>query len=241
VPLLERAVQRAPRSPAARNNLALAFKELGRFEQATPHLEAALALDPQYLPALHNLGNNLVATGRVAEGVARFLAVLEHDPRNMPALYALSTITDYALDDAAIARIDGLLAQPQVTGTSRQLLHMAAAAARDRRGEHDSAIRHAITSGGLRRALDRRAGHGFFRDRHARLVEALIAVFPGTGAAAGPVTAPGLATDVPVFVVGMPRSGTTLVEQILASHPRVHGAGEADAIALAATALDLPP
>jgi len=233
VTLLERAVQLAPRSPEARNNLALALKELGREDEATPHLEAALAINPRYLPAIHNLGNNLVAIGRVKEGVARFLEVLDRDPHNMPALYALSTITDYALDDAAVAKIEGLLAQPAVVGEGRQLLHMAAAAARDRRGEHDAAIRHAITSGGLRRALDRRAGRGFFRDRHARLIESLSAAFPGPGAAASS----GLASDVPVFVVGMPRSGTTLVEQILASHPRVHGAGEADAIAQAAMTL----
>ncbi|MFM8953727.1 MAG: tetratricopeptide repeat protein [Planctomycetaceae bacterium] len=233
VPLLERAVQLAPRSPEARNNLALALKELGREGEATPHLEAALALNPRYLPAVHNLGNNLVAIGRVKEGVARFLEVLDRDPHNMAALYALSTITDYTLDDAAVAMIDGLLAQPTVTGEARQLLHMAAAAARDRRGEHDPAIRHAITSGGLRRALDRRAGRGFVRDQHARLMDALIAAFPGVGAA----VSSGLGSDVPVFVVGMPRSGTTLVEQILASHPQVHGAGETDAIAQAAMTL----
>ncbi|MFM7291923.1 MAG: tetratricopeptide repeat-containing sulfotransferase family protein [Planctomycetia bacterium] len=232
-PLLERAVHRAPRSPEARNNLALALKELRRDDEATPHLEAALALNPRYLPALHNLGNNLVATGRTAEGVARFLEVLDHDPLNLPALYALATITDHPLDDQALAKIDALLARPATTGERRQLLHMAAAAARDRRGDHDTAIRHAITSGGLRRALDRRAGRGFYRDRHARLGAALAEAFPGLGAAASS----GLASDQPVFVVGMPRSGTTLVEQILASHPLVHGAGEADEIPLAATAL----
>lgn len=233
LPLLERAIARAPRSPEARNNLALALKSLGREEEATPHLEAALALNPRYLPAIHNLGNNLVAVGRVADGVAKFLEVLDSDPHNLPALYSLATVTDHPLDDAALAKIDRLLAEPGLVAEGRQLLHMAAAAARDRRGDHDAGIRHAIESGSLRRALDRRAGRGFFRDRHTRLVEALIEAFPA--GAAWPSS--GLDTVMPVFVVGMPRSGTTLVEQILAAHPRVHGAGEADEIALAALAL----
>lgn len=230
VPLLERAVKLAPRAPEARNNLALALKQVGREDEATPHLEAALAINPRYLPAIHNLGNNLVAIGRVADGAKRFLEVLDRDPHNMAAIYALATVTDHPLDDAALAKVDALLAAPSITGEGRQLLHMAAAAALDRRGDHDAAIRHAITSGGLRRALDRRAGRGFDRAGHARLIEALIAAFPEPGAAASS----GLASDVPVFVVGMPRSGTTLVEQILASHPRVHGAGETDEIARAA-------
>jgi tetratricopeptide (TPR) repeat protein len=233
LPLLERAVQVAPRSPEGRNNLALALKALGREEEATPHLEAALALNPRYLPAIHNLGNNLVAVGRVAEGVARFLEVLDRDPANLPALYALATITDHPLDDAALAKIDGLLAQPGVHGEARQLLHMAAAAARDRRGDHDTGIRHAIASGSLRRALDRRAGRGFHRDDHARYVEALIETFPVAAA----LPSSGVDTQEPVFVVGMPRSGTTLVEQILASHPLAFGAGEADTIPMTAALL----
>jgi tetratricopeptide (TPR) repeat protein len=233
LPLLEQAVRLAPRSPEARNNLALALKGLDREEEATPHLAAALALNPRYLPAIHNLGNNLVATGRAAEGVARFLEVLDRDPTNLPALYSLATVTDHPLDDAALGKIDRLLAEPGTTAEGRQLLHMAAATARDRRGDHDAGIRHALTSGGLKRALDRRAGVGFFRDCHVRLVEAIMEAFPA--GAAGPST--GHDSAELVFVVGMPRSGTTLVEQILASHPRVYGAGETDEVANVALAL----
>jgi tetratricopeptide (TPR) repeat protein len=233
LPLLERAVRLAPRSPEANNNLALALKALGREEEATPHLEAALAANPGYLPAIHNLGNNLVAVGSVAEGVAHFLAVLDRDPHNLPAIYSLATVTDHPLDDAALAKIDGLLAQPRIAAEGRQLLHMAAAAALDRRGDHDVAIGHAAESGRIRRALDRRAGRGFFRDRYAQLVEEMIATFSTADA----VPSSGLDTETPVFVVGMPRSGTTLVEQILASHPRVHGRGETDDVAHVAARL----
>ncbi|MFM8291186.1 MAG: tetratricopeptide repeat protein, partial [Planctomycetia bacterium] len=235
LPLLEQAVRLAPRSPEACNNLALALKALDRDEEATPHLEAALALAPGYLPAIHNLGNNLVAIGRVAEGVGKFLEVLDRDPGNFPALYSLATVTDHPLGDEALGRIQALLARPDLAIEARQLLHMAAAAAHDRTGDHDAGVVHAIESGRLRRALDRRAGRGFFRDRHVRLVAALEETF---AAAAVPALATsGLDTAEPLFVVGMPRSGTTLVEQILASHPLVHGAGETDEIAEAALAL----
>ena len=235
LPLLEKAVALAPRSPEARNNLALALKGLDRDEEATPHLEAALALAPGYLPAIHNLGNNLVATGRAAEGVATFLEVLDRDPQNFPALYSLATVTDHALSDEAVAKIDLLLARPDLAIEPRQLLHMAAATARDRAGDHDAGVVHAIESGRLKRALDRRAGRGFSRSRHSRLVDSLMEVFSTAALPTLPTT--DLATQQPVFIVGMPRSGTTLVEQILASHPLVHGAGETDEIVEAALAI----
>ncbi|MFM8986030.1 MAG: tetratricopeptide repeat-containing sulfotransferase family protein, partial [Planctomycetia bacterium] len=235
LPLLEKAVRLAPASPEACNNLALALKALDRDEEATPHLEAALALAPGYLPAIHNLGNNLVAIGRVAEGVGKFLEVLDRDPGNFPALYSLATVTDHPLGDEALGRIQTLLARPDLAIEARQLLHMAAAAAYDRTGDHDAGVVHEIESGRLRRALDRRAGRGFFRDRHVRLVAALEETF--APAAVPALATSGLDTAEPLFVVGMPRSGTTLVEQILASHPLVHGAGETDEIAEAALAL----
>lgn len=235
LPLLEKAVSIAPRSPEARNNLALALKGLDRDEEATPHLEAALDLAPGYLPAIHNLGNNLVATGRVAEGIANFLEVLDRDPQNFPALYSLATVTDHPLGDAVIQKIDAMLARPDLGVEPRQLLHMAAAAALDRTGDHDAGIVHAIASGRLKRVLDRRSGCGFSRDRHARLVESLREVFSAAAWPALPIT--DLDSEELVFVVGMPRSGTTLVEQILASHPAVHGAGESDEIAEAALAI----
>ena len=235
LPPLHEAVRLAPRSPEARNNLALALKEVDREEEATPHLEAAVALNPRYLPAIHNLGNNLVATGRVAEGVGRFLEVLDRDPHNMPALYALATVTDHPLDDASLAKIDAMLADPAVGVEGRQLLHMAAAVALDRRGEHERGMGLAIEAGRLRRALDRRAGVGFSREECRRYVDAISDTFRADRMAGLPSST--LADDTPVFVVGMPRSGTTLVEQILASHPLVHGAGETDAIARAAMAI----
>lgn len=232
--VLEKAVRLAPKSPEARNNLALALKALDRDQEATPHLEAALALAPGYLPAIHNLGNNLVATGRAAEGIAKFLDVLQRDPLNFPAIYSLATVTDHRLGDEAIGKIRALLQREDLAAEPKQLLHMAAASALDREGDHDRGIVHAIESGRLKRALDRRAGHGFSREAHARLVEAIEETF-SRDALAGMATS-GLDTMQPLFVVGMPRSGTTLVEQILASHPLVHGAGETDEIAAAAVA-----
>jgi tetratricopeptide (TPR) repeat protein len=235
LPLLEKAVTIAPRSPEARNNLALALKALDRDEEATPHLEAALAINPRYLPSIHNLGNNLLATGRAAEGIARFLEVIERDPQNFPAIYSLATVTDHRLGEEAIGKIHALLAKGDLGAEPKQLLHMAAAAAHDREGDHDRGIIHAIASGRLKRALDRRAGHGFSREAHARLIDAIEETF--SREAVPTMATSGLETQQPLFVVGMPRSGTTLVEQILASHPLVHGAGETDEIASAAVAL----
>src|SRR3954463_12706034 len=105
-------------------------------------------------------------------------------------------------------------------------LHFAYAKALDDRGQHEKALEHYITGGRMKRAqLEYKESdtHGFF--------DSIRAAFPKEAFENRKYA--GLDDDRPVFIVGMPRSGSTLVEQILSSHPDVYGAGEVKYLARA--------
>jgi tetratricopeptide (TPR) repeat protein len=221
--LLEEAVRLDPSCAEAHNNLGVTLKELGRTADSIAHLERALQINPSYTPALNNLGNALVSAGDVAAGTQKFLRVLELDPSDVPAMFALATSTRHTFADSEVQRMLGMLTRAKTRADERELLHFALATVLDKRGAHDEAFEHAIAGNQLKKTSYRRRGLDFDPAQHLTLCDELISVF-------SPSNFPRLATadsaEEPIFVVGMPRSGTTLVEQILASHPSVFGGGE---------------
>ena len=110
----------------------------------------------------------------------------------------------------------------------RTALHFALAETLDGRGAAERAFDHAAAGNQLRQGRLRDQGHVFDAPGHDRLVDQIARMFDADFFAARQDFGDG--SELPVFVVGMPRSGTTLVEQIAASHPAVFGAGERDDI-----------
>jgi tetratricopeptide (TPR) repeat protein len=138
-----------------------------------------------------------------------------------------------ALDRAAapqesVTRAEAMADAPSLPEQQRAFLHHVLGKRRDALGDYPAAARHWREANRLRRALD----GGFDRATFSAQVDALIAAFtPDTLAA---LRAHALPDPRALFVVGMPRSGTTLVEQILAAHPQGHGCGELTAIVVIA-------
>jgi tetratricopeptide (TPR) repeat protein len=221
---LEEAVQLDPSCAEAHNNLAVTLKELGRGGDSIRHLEQALQINPRYAPALNNLGNALVGRGRVGDGTQKFLRVLELYPNDVPALFALATSTRHSFADAEVQRMIDLLARPQTKAGERELLHFALATVLDKRGSHDEAFDHAIAGNKSKKTDYCRRGLDFDQTRHRALCDELVGAFSPSNFTNLPSS--GVMAEEPVFIVGMPRSGTTLAEQILSSHPGVFGAGE---------------
>jgi tetratricopeptide (TPR) repeat protein len=225
---LEEALRLDPCCAEAHNNLAVTLKELGRQAESISHLERALQINPTYTPALNNLGNALVSRGQVGEGTEKFLRVLELDPDDVPAVFALATSTRHAFADPEVRHMQDLLDRPRLGANNRELIHFALATVLDKRGSHDEAFAHAIAGNQSKKANYRRRGVGFDQAAHRLFCNEVLELFSSDGFSRLPSS--GLDSEEPVFVVGMPRSGTTLVEQILASHSRVFGAGELDNI-----------
>ncbi len=201
--------------------LGLALHEEGRLDEAVAHYRTAAAIDPGSVEARLSLGLYHEARGEFAEAEADFRAAIRLQPTSESALALLATLLRDKLPaadlDALVARLD----DPATAEGPRIQLLFALGHVLDARGDH------ARAAGSFREANARALARAPRRSQPAeydRFVDGLIGAFgPGFFARAAGA---GLDTRRPIFVVGLPRSGTTLVEQVLASHPRVHGAGE---------------
>ena len=198
------------------NKAVILSDDLARQDLAQVELEAALARAPRYLPALLNLGNLHEDMGRKAEARAAYERALVVAPDDAVALARLAGLG--RADAAMIGRVRAALAAPGRTDADRAELGFALGRALDQAGDHDAAF----AAYGAANAASRAAAGGVRYDRRAHevFVDSLIAAFPEPA-----VPTPGDAAS-PVFICGMFRSGSTLAEQILASHSRVTAGGE---------------
>jgi Flp pilus assembly protein TadD len=227
---LRTAVRLRPTSAEAYSNLGLAVRELGRIDEAMQCFRQALHLNPAY-PGTHtNLAHTLELQGRIDEARAELHEALRLDPESAPALAGLSGLAasgHYQFTDDELERIQTLLSRKDVPAEHFGQLHFALARHLDRAGAPDEAFAHYRAGNELRKEYVRYRGAAFDPAAHRRMVDRLIAVFsPTYFERTASFGARGADSELPVFVVGMMRSGTTLAEQILASHPQVHGAGE---------------
>lgn len=205
------------------NRAAVLAEHLERPDEAEAELLAALRTNPRYVPALINLGSLHEQRGAREPARQAYEAALAIDPKAPLALAGLANVQRVTgASDPLVARLRRAIADPAAGAGERADLGFALGKALDAAGAYDDAFEAYAAAN---RASRLGAGGGAVRyDRAAaeRLVDRLIAAFPGPGPAVE--APPGRVT--PIFVCGMFRSGSTLVEQILASHPRVTRGGE---------------
>jgi tetratricopeptide (TPR) repeat protein len=219
VPLLQRAVQLRPDYIEAYLNLAGVLMYFDRLDEAMEWCGKALELQPDALEAVA-MAARIELQGRSAEAAYQRLA--PHIGRgvhnvNLHVVYGeICRSLDRPKD--AIPPLESLLAQSQgLTVTNQRNLHFCLGGLYDKAGDYDRAFAH------YERGNDLRAVSWDAATNRAQ-VDAITAAFSKQLMADAPRAT--VRSQKPVFVLGMPRSGTTLVEQILASHPAVFGAGE---------------
>jgi len=203
----------------ARSRLAL-----GDVDGAVVDHRAAIALNPKSAALHAALGRTLSTAGDIAGAVASEREALALNPRCAPA-YAglLMTLRQKASDEERQAATD-LLDAPWMTDDLKSGLRFGLAAYHDGRGEWDLATSQMAQANLLRKGADARRHLQYEPAQYETFVDRMIATF--NPALFEKLRGLGSESERPVFIVGMPRSGTTLTEQILASHPEVHGAGE---------------
>ena len=221
-----------PAQPSAFNLRGLALLALGRPHEALESYDAALALDPGFADAAGNRGMLLTELGRPDEAAAALEQAVARAPRDLRLHYNLTLARRMAPGDPHLATLRALAAEAEGLSLDDQVhLRFALAKALGDIGDTAGSIDQLIAANALERHevdYDEAAVLAGFDLTRARIDAALIADEAGQGE---PWAAP-------VFIVGMPRSGTTLVEQILASHPAVFAAGETDGFARALQGLD---
>lgn len=215
------AVAADPGDADAHNTLGECLFALERFEPALGHYRRAVALQPDLAQAQFNIGVCQQTLGRFDAAAAAHRHALALRPDLAQAYYNLSLLKRAAIDDGEMAALEALLTREDLANDARIHAEFALARSYEDRGDADAAFGHYRAANALKaRDLP------FDPDRFVGYVDRLIATFDSDFFAARRDW--GDPSRRPVFIVGMPRSGTTLVEQILASHPDVHGAGELD-------------
>ncbi len=224
VPCRERVLRMSP-ADQARPRLALArtLHELHRLDEAEAHYRAAIAIEPDSAAAQTDLGVFLEERGDFAAAETAYRAAIRSQPSFAPAHSWLATLLGARLTDSDLDALLARLDDPSTSNASRSSLLFALGQLHDARGDRARAASYLRDAHALRLASAR--GDRVFQPvEHERLTNGLIDAFNPSFFAR--VASGGLESRRPVFIVGLPRSGTTLLEQILASHSRVHGAGE---------------
>jgi tetratricopeptide (TPR) repeat protein len=194
--------------------------ERGALDEALTHYRRALSLKPDLADAHNNMGNVLKELGRLAEAEQAYLTALELDP-NVAGVYVnLADSKKFAPGDPHLAAIEALAAKSDgLSKTDRMQLDFALGKAYADLKDYRGSFEHLRRGAAAKRATikyDQAEAFALFERIERTFTPEVIAAKTGGGDP----------TRMPIFVIGMPRSGTTLVEQILASHPMVHGAGE---------------
>lgn len=217
---LAQALVHAPGSAPLNDRLGLVHFILGDSAAAARAFARAVELAPEApVPAVH-LGMAQAALGDRAAARAAFERALMLDSTQGEALRALAEMPDAEqAADVLLGRVDAALATAGLTGRTRGDLLFARGRLLDQRGDYPAAFAAFADANALRRAAV-----PYDRAAQAAFVAAVIETFGEDFLRRAAPHAQ--ASERPVFVIGMPRAGTSLVEQVLASHPAVHGAGE---------------
>ena len=223
IAVCRRALELKPDFPEAHNNLGAALKEQGRLEDAVAACQTALSLKPNLAEAHNNLGNALKSLGWLEDAVAACQRALELNPNYPEAHYIIAQCKTFKKGDPEIAAMEVLVADSALDDGKKLVVFFALGKALEDIGDYDRAF-DCFASGN--RLEQRSAGFDIAAEETA--AERLMAVFDE--ALFARLDGVGHGTETPVFIVGMPRSGTSLIEQIIASHPDVHGAGESMAL-----------
>lgn len=227
-----RALALKPDYTQAHNNLANALASGGEFVAALASYDRAITLRPDYAQAHHNRGMVLRDLGDLAGAEHAYQRAIELAPNNPRYYRSLTDVTVLTADDRHLQAMQAMEHDIAALPPADQAeLHFALGKVYAGLEQWEVSFRHLLAGNAIKRreiAYDEAASLGSL----ARIQQVFTAELLQRRREAGDPS------DVPVFIVGMPRSGTTLVEQILASHPAVFGAGERVEIIRAAETLD---
>jgi hypothetical protein len=236
---LQAVVRSEPGLFTAWHNLGAASQQLRRWDAAAEAYGRAVALRADAAESRHGLATALAALGRIDEAVAHHRVLAGQPATRWRALTRIALLEPAALDDAALAEMRRAASAAGLDEETRIGLWFALGEGLDARGRQDEGFEAYVAGNALKRAALGPAVEAAAR-ANAAAADAVVTHYPAQAFA--DARKRGHPSTAPIFVVGFPRSGSTLIEQVLASLPGVQALGETGAVsALAADAARTPP
>lgn len=220
---IDRLLERDPGSQPLRNMRAVVLGKLGDFDGAIAGYEGVLARAPGQWQVWLGYGHALKTANRTADAVAAYRRAIGLKPGFGAAWWSLANLKTVRFDAADIEAMRAQLRRDDLDDDARLHFEFALGKALEDAGDHADAFAHYARGNALRRSqlpYDTALG----RERTRRAIRTYTPEFFAARAGAG------FAAPDPIFVVGMPRAGSTLIEQILSSHPQVEGTMELPAL-----------
>jgi tetratricopeptide (TPR) repeat protein len=244
-----------PNYPEAHNNLGVVERKLEKFDKAIKSFKKAIDIQPNYVQAHSNLGNilqdigqldaamncykNALAInpnhtqcyldiglihkekGQIDDAIKFFEKALTINPDHAVTYDNLSDIKKYTINQKQITKMQSLLSSDILSPSDRRDLYFALSKVNENLDNQDELFKYLHEANRLRK-------HelNYSLDRSKTLFSTVKEIFSSTYPDIEKSLSSESSTFKPIFIVGMPRSGSTLVEQIMSSHHAVHGAGE---------------
>ena len=212
----DRAMALSPSDAITLDTLGVVYTQVHAHDEAKIAFSGAVALEPEHAPYRFNFATALLATGEIHAARDELEASIRIDPRYWKAHLTLAQQRRQSTADNHIERLQSLLPGQDTNLEAQTYLHMALAKEFEDCAEYPAAFAH-YTQGKLAAGT----GRGYSIAQDEALFEAIMAEFPSVES-----MTTGCNSHEPIFIIGMPRSGTTLVERIVSSHPDVYSAGE---------------
>jgi tetratricopeptide (TPR) repeat protein len=234
VNLIAKAVAIDPRDASLQSSLGNLLMQEGRMDEAIACYRRAIELKPDFSEALNNLGNALNQQGQFDEAHRACERALELAPRSGRSYHQLFDSRRVVAGERHLVVAEKLAEDmASLPIEDQRELHFALGKAYGDLEQHERSFRHLLKGNALKRQEV-----VYNESEVLGLLDRIRTVF--TAKLMHNKRGLGNPSTVPIFIVGMPRSGTTLVEQILASHPKIFGAGEIAEFSKAVTSLSLP-
>jgi tetratricopeptide (TPR) repeat protein len=215
----DRAVRLEPGKPGGYAAAGTSLGMAGRHDEAIARFRQAIARDSAHAGALTGLGHVLKTIGNQAEAIDAYRACIRHNPGHGEAYWSLANLKTFRFDADEIAAMQAQLDNGNLSDESRANFQFALGKAAEDAGDFGRAFENYRAGN-----ENRRSRENYDPVQTTDLHDEFIDVFGGDFLASR--SGCGCDSRAPIFIVGLPRSGSTLIEQILASHPDVEGTHE---------------
>ena len=225
------AIALKPDFAMAHNTLGVTLEGLGRLTDAEASFNQAIALKPDFAEAHNNLGLTLQGLGRLTDAEASFNQAIALKPDFAEAYRQVTEFKKFDSQDARFSKMLELYRDGRLSDEQRYHINFGLAKVHEDLEDFERAFTHYTEGNQLRKKL-----LGYDSSEDVDLFRQIKATYPRLKQASFEPEKLSI-EPTPIFIVGMPRSGTTLVEQIVSSHPLVTGAGELDYVKLLGSAI----